>query len=347
MQKPLKHLLFTFDYELFLGSKSGNAEQCLIIPTRKILSILAKFNAKAIFFIDTTYLIKLNEIRGIYRPANQDWDNIIEQIIFIFKSGHDVYPHLHPHWLDAVYKPDINEWNLSASSKYRFNSLSQHEREYIWDSSISILQSVIHPLDASYRFRGYRAGGWCIQPFEDFRPFFEKYDIRYEFSVRPGFKQLTTAHQYDFLDAPAKSIYNFEADLLKEDMTGRYAEFTISNIKKIKGFFNLLNRILYKIIFRKGNKGFGEGTTVYAEPIDSNAACWKSNAEIEMVSIENMTVAKLQEYKKFVADKNYMQFLSHPKLINNHHLISLNLFLKTVTKKYFINTDFKKIGSLE
>jgi hypothetical protein len=66
-----------------------------------------------------------------------------------------------------------------------------------------------------------------------------------------------------------------------------------------------------------------------------------------MVSIENMTVAKLQEYKKFVADKNYMQFLSHPKLINNHHLISLNLFLKTVTKKYFINTDFKKIGSLE
>jgi hypothetical protein len=347
LNREKKHLLFTFDYELFLGSKSGNAELCLIIPTNKILSILAKYNAKAIFFIDTTYLIQLNSIRSKYEAANTDWHNITEQIKLIFESGHDVFPHLHPHWLDAVYRPDTNEWDLSESSKYRFNSISETERAYIWESSINILQSVIHPLDASYLFDGYRAGGWCIQPFEDFRPFFEKYAIQYEFSVRPGYKQLTTAHQYDFVNAPSKSIYNFEADLLTEDADGRYQEFTISSIKKITGVYNFLNRLLYKTIFRKGNKGFGNGTTVYAEPIDANAACWKNNADMEMVSIENMTAAKLQAYKSFISNANYMQFLSHPKLINNHHLTCLNLFLKTAIKKYPINTDFRKVGLLK
>jgi hypothetical protein len=202
-------------------------------------------------------------------------------------------------------------------------------------------------MDASYCFDGYRAGGWCIQPFEDFRPFFEKYDIRYEFSVRPGYKQLTTAHQYDFLNAPAKPIYNFEVDLLTADANGKYREFTISSIKKITGVYNFLNRLLYKTIFRKGNKGFGDGTTVYAEPIDDNATYWMNNSDMEMVSIENMTAAKLKAYKKFVSKENYIQFLSHPKLINNHHFFCLNLFLKTATKKYFINTDFRKIGLLK
>lgn len=347
LNREEKHVLFTFDYELFLGSKSGNVEKCLIIPTSKILSILAKYNVKAIFFIDTTYLIRLNEIKDRYEAANADWHSIIEQIKLIFKSGHDVFPHLHPHWLDAVYKPDTKEWDLGESSKYRFNSISQQEREYIWESSISILQSIIHPLNALYNFDGYRAGGWCIQPFEDFKPFFERYGVRYEFSIRPGYKQLTTAHQYDFLAAPAKSIYNFEADLLTEDVNGRYLEFTISSIKKIKGFFNLLNRVLHKTIFRKGNKGFGDGTTVFATPIDINADYWNYNADMEMVSIENMTVAKLQAYKKFVGKENYMQFLSHPKLINIHHLICLNLFLKAATKKYAVNTNFRKIGLRE
>ncbi len=52
-----KLLLITFDYELFLGEKSGTVQQCLIDPTDKLLDLLGKYAFKALFFIDTVYIL--------------------------------------------------------------------------------------------------------------------------------------------------------------------------------------------------------------------------------------------------------------------------------------------------
>ncbi|MBK7667512.1 MAG: hypothetical protein IPJ32_09355 [Sphingobacteriaceae bacterium] len=52
-----RNLLFTFDYELFLGKRSGTVENCILKPTDKILELFSKYKVtKAIFFVDTTYL---------------------------------------------------------------------------------------------------------------------------------------------------------------------------------------------------------------------------------------------------------------------------------------------------
>ena len=50
-----KLLLFTFDYELFLGDKSGSVQDCLITPTDHLISLLNKYEFKAYFFVDTVY----------------------------------------------------------------------------------------------------------------------------------------------------------------------------------------------------------------------------------------------------------------------------------------------------
>ena len=73
-------MLFTFDYELFLGSKSGSVKNCLINPTNKLLSVLEKYNHKSIFFIDFTYLTKLYLIKNKYDSALKDWKLIEDQI---------------------------------------------------------------------------------------------------------------------------------------------------------------------------------------------------------------------------------------------------------------------------
>ena len=52
--KKEKHLLFTFDYELFLGERSGNVLDSVINPTQDILNLLEEYNIKAIFFVDTS-----------------------------------------------------------------------------------------------------------------------------------------------------------------------------------------------------------------------------------------------------------------------------------------------------
>ena len=56
-----KTLLFTFDYELFLGKRSGNVLDSVITPTQEVLNILNEYSIRAIFFVDTTWLIKLKE----------------------------------------------------------------------------------------------------------------------------------------------------------------------------------------------------------------------------------------------------------------------------------------------
>ena len=75
--KIRKNILLTFDYELFLGKRSGSAQKCMIEPTNELLKILLKNNAKAIFFIDTTYLDQLERVSINHQKAKKDLEIII------------------------------------------------------------------------------------------------------------------------------------------------------------------------------------------------------------------------------------------------------------------------------
>ena len=103
-----KLVLFTFDYELFLGKRSGNVKDCLIEPTSKILSLLNQYGLKGIFFIDTIYLCRLRDISSEFKPAEHDYSSIREQLQQIVQQGHYIFPHIHGHWLDGEYLPEKN-----------------------------------------------------------------------------------------------------------------------------------------------------------------------------------------------------------------------------------------------
>ena len=45
------------------------------------------------------------------------------------EGGHYVFNHIHPHWVDAVYDEQKNEWTLLNDSKYAFESLTEQERD--------------------------------------------------------------------------------------------------------------------------------------------------------------------------------------------------------------------------
>ena len=71
-----KNIIFTFDYEPFLGSKSGTLNNCIIEPTERLKLILNTYNAKAVFFIDTLYLknlklVSINEYGIIIKQIQQ------------------------------------------------------------------------------------------------------------------------------------------------------------------------------------------------------------------------------------------------------------------------------------
>jgi hypothetical protein len=328
-----KNILFTFDYELFLGKKSGSVSRCVLEPTQKLLAMFSEYKiSSAIFFVDTTWLIRLKEVAYNNPAAKKDYEKVVEQLQEIVNRGHYVFPHLHPHWINASYLSEINQWQLINYSRYRFHSLDNTEREELFDKSIGILREIF---GYSYLPSAYRAGGWSIQPFEDFEPFFQRYGIKYDFSVLPGSKWISSGQHYDFSDIETTTPYSFSTDVTVQGK-GSYVEFPISMLK-FSAVLLLLNRVLLKYLYLTGNHSYGDGNGIAAEIIEH------IDVKGEMVAIELMSKIKLKGYLNFLRKNNYMQFIAHPKMLSSHNLKTFSRFLEKGLKKYKLETDFKRM----
>jgi hypothetical protein len=337
MSSKKKNILFTFDYELFLGQKSGSAAKCCIEPTNNLIGIFDRYKIKnALFFVDTTYLLRLKENSNF--NAQADFNKIKDQLQNLIQKGHYVFPHIHPHWLDAEYLSDINQWDLKNDIRYRFNALNIHERKVLFQQSVQLLYEIIHPVNSTYKIDAYRAGGWCIQPFTDFIPCFEEHNITADFSVLRGAVNTSEKQYFDFSITPSKDIYHFKNNPLIEE-NGKFSEYVISvlEIPKVNQF---LNKILLKILWQLKQRSIGDGVGALASGGKSNS---EKNKLMEMVSLELLTDFRLPLYLKYIDVKEYIQFISHPKMLSAYNLMIFNKFLYKFTRRYEFETDYKNM----
>lgn len=347
-QKEKKNLLLTFDYELYLGTRSGFVEECLINPTKIVLQSFKKLNAKAIFFVDTTYLITLKENSAKYEASHKDFELISNQLQQIISEGHYVFPHLHPHWLDATYNATTNEWNVGKADKYRFHNITDAEREKLFRESFEILNAIILPIKNDYKLDAYRAGGWSIQPFDDFKPYYEKYNIKYDFSVLDKAYQFTNVQYYDYSSRPDKMIYKFDNEVCNEVANGRYTEFVNSTIR-FNNKVQLKSRVFKKFnrltkIDPDFNNGAGQVGVTYlqGQPKSTEGYPATTNGRFYL-SADIISKAYMPSFKKFLADNYYMHFVNHPKLMYPYNMKNYNAFLKHAYDTYDIVDDFKKM----
>jgi glycosyltransferase involved in cell wall biosynthesis/peptidoglycan/xylan/chitin deacetylase (PgdA/CDA1 family) len=343
--KKEKHLLFTFDYELFLGERSGNVLDSVINPTQEILNLLEEYNIKAIFFVDTTWLIKLKELSETYPACKNKLQLIYSQIINIVKQGHDVFPHLHPHWIDAIYNPQKDEFNLQNITHYRINQLNQEEIKNVFDSSIAILKEIIHYDFPDYKINGFRAGGWSIQPFEVFKESFKKHNIVYDFSVMPLVYQFTDAQHFDFSTCVKNNIYRFSNKVEEQADRGPFIEIT-SNIIYIEPWRNFIDKIYRKFLFKVLHdsthlKGVGVHSHEILKRPKSTFGINLAKSNYERVSIELLTRIKLSKYKQLISNQEFIQFVSHPKILTKHNIKMLKCLLKFINERFDVNSDFR------
>ena len=336
-----KQILFTFDYELFLGSKSGSVKNCMLEPTEKVVKILNKNNVKGIFFVDCSYLNRLESAAEDNIKAKNDYQSIKSQLESLIEQGHYIYPHIHPHWIDALYIPELNEWDLSNDAKYRINSLTIEERVEHFDSSMKALNKILNNVSLNYKIDAYRAGGWCIQPFQVFAPLFNQHKIVVDFSVLGGGIKDGNTLNYDFKSIDYNSSpYRFETNVNQKSEFGKYREYPISSILINKKAISnkIINKILWKIPYGRNT---GDGIGAVFKSFSRNPSDYDLTKE--MVSIELLTINKLKTYNRFLKDNEYMQFISHPKMISKHNLDTLSKFLKKATANYSIESDWRNI----
>jgi glycosyltransferase involved in cell wall biosynthesis len=340
-----KNILITFDYELFLGDRSGSVGKCITLPTELMLASLRRLELRgAIFFVDTAYLMRLEE-EAIRTPAAEnDLRAVKNQLIRILQNGHYILPHLHPHWLDAVYLQDLNQWSLSDTSKYRFHFLSPEERSRLFGHSLKLISDLQQAAGVTYQLNGFRAGGWCIQPFSDYGPFFSEFGIRFDFSVLRGFSLLNRNYYYDFVNVPPCPIYKLSSAVETGDENGKFVEFSITRIH-VNNFRLLLNRIILRLFKYAGVRAIGDGVAInkHDNALIIGDSMKFHSEKFEMTSIELLTMVKRPLYEKYIDDNSFIHFISHPKMLEAHNISCFEGLLARVKSNYEIETDYMRM----
>jgi hypothetical protein len=324
-----RNILLTFDYELYLGRSSGTARKCLLEPTNRLLSIFERYGCSGIFFVDTLGLASLRQ----NPETRKEYEEVAGQLRSLHEKGNYIFPHVHPHWLDAAFDLATKQFSLANISRYSLAAFTAGEVEKLIGQSIALLQE----LGISYDHWGYRAGGWCIQPFSLFKPAFTSLNIRYDFSVMPGYKNDHPEQKFDFSDVELNAPYAFENEVNKPANNGAFTEFPISALQLGKSTL-FFNKLMAKYLWKRGDRGWGDGRSAQTAAL----VCAKENSE--MISLDLLTSTRLPAYKSFLANNEYMHWISHPKMFTRHALKTFESFVAFAHKNFEPQYDFKKIS---
>ena len=87
------YLLYSGDYEVFMGGNYKPESEILIEPTDLAMDVFESIEAPVTFFADLLCLWRYRELGFDKFP-----DQVDEQLRQVIRRGHDVQMHIHPHW---------------------------------------------------------------------------------------------------------------------------------------------------------------------------------------------------------------------------------------------------------
>ncbi len=304
-----KNILLTFDYELFFG-KSGTLKKCILEPVQELIDFFEAHHIQATFFVDILYYLCMvkNE------PTSADSRKIKEQLQLLVSKGHRIELHLHPHWLDADYHN--NEWIFKDYRCYRLQNLPEEKIFELFQEGVKTLESIAREVEPDYKVIAFRAGGFCIQPFEKLERAFINCGLLVDSSVVPHMSGASNTHYYSFINAPEIEFYKFKQDPIIADSSGRFYEIPITTYRK-----RLSDKINIKFerIFRKSHfKIFGDGIGIWVK-----YSFWrKFIPTFEMLTLESTTPDLL--IKNINRNKQRMiNIISHPKNLSKNSFYAL------------------------
>lgn len=320
-------IYFTLDYEIYFGKNHGTVEKCMLYPASELMRIAATHDVRFVFFVDCGFIIKLDEFRKKFPVLEKDYHAVTQQVKQLSDAGHDMQLHIHPHWEDSYY--DGSRWIIDVK-RYK---LSDFDAAAISDI-VKRYKDVLSRLTGKPVF-AYRAGGWCIQPFDKLRDALKASGIRLDSSVfRNGFFE-TEQYAYDFRNAPDKDIYRFEKDVNTEDKNGFFTELPISPVRNSPLFFwklFLLGRWNPHL-----HKPLGDGR---AMPAPGYRKKLLTRFTDNPVSVDGYNAQLLQKALcRFRKKKlQHMVVIGHPKALSRYSLAQIEAFVIKNKAQHAITT---------
>jgi peptidoglycan/xylan/chitin deacetylase (PgdA/CDA1 family) len=310
--------LITLDYELYFGREVGSAKHCMLRPVEALLKVVDRHGAKLTLFVDAGYLCRLQEQADGAPELLQDYDQISSQLKDLVEQGHDVQLHIHPHWEDSSYRNGA--WQIDTG-RYRLHDFDNREAARIVADYKRALTDIVGD-----RVFAYRAGGWCLQPFEPIGEALAAHGVWLDSTVYRNGYSPDDIRGFDFRDSPNSTSWRFNDNPLVPKEGGRFLEVPISACRVSPLFYWKL--ALLKKFARGAYKSFGDGQAMVA-----NAAYYRA-----LLTKPSHSVASIDGAKAGLLETAYRQLgqmdgprifnvMGHPKALTPDSLVKLDRFL--------------------
>ena len=182
------YVLYSGDYEVWLGGNYLPESEVLIEPTRDTLDTFDMLGVPVTLFADLLCVWRYREL-----GFNEFPEQVDSQLREIVRRGHDVQMHLHPHWpkTDIEVRQDgTSHYDVDGEWIYpgpHMSSIYEFMLHYLTRGKI-YLTDLLNQVDKEYRCVAYRAGAYGIMPGEkEILAALEDAGYLIDSSVVPGF----------------------------------------------------------------------------------------------------------------------------------------------------------------
>jgi len=338
MQTPNNQLPVTIslDYELFFGSATGSVDKCLIFPIERLCKILDKHAFKLSLFVDACFLIKLRDLSGKYANLNAEYEKIRNQLKRLSEDGHDIQLHVHPHWINSHY--DGNSWIIDEKN-YRLHDFGKEDQKEIIRRCKEELEAI-----SGNKVFAFRAGGWCIQPFEEIMDALIMNDIWLDSTVYKNGLSNDPIRWFDFRTCEDSVSWKFSTNPTQKDSSGFFTEIPISSIKLSPLFF--WKMAFFSVFKQEKLTPYGDGKAMtankgyYLSRLFSNTYTPASLDGLKATLLDRLITESLKS--RAIANE-HVNIMGHPKSLTDLSLdeldscLSKHQSLKSITFMDFLD----------
>jgi hypothetical protein len=369
------YVLYSSDYEIYLGGNYRPEKQILVDTTENLLSACEDIGIPMTLFCDLLCFWRYRESGYSEFP-----DLVNHQLVNTIERGHDIQLHIHPHWSETKiiydekgtsrYDFDLSKYLLGNWFPEGGVALENFCTD-ILKRAISYLEDLLRPISPNYSCIAFRAGGCGLQPNEkEIIGSLLKSGILIDSSILPGLTENNNVNSVDFSGVPRQGNYYISPELgLNKVSEKGIFEIPILTLRDGEAKWLLVKALLVKVLKRVLSRQITQeqlGYTIqtisvtgkqkqllprmFTEKIDEIKHGWWS---LELDSDASIMVDATRRYIERYDNKEgdlYFSFSCHSKDINLSYLKSLKKYqrrLENIYGKQFKALTFQQAACIK
>ncbi len=309
-------LVVSLDYELFFH-RSGSIEKCLFEPTDLVVDFANKRGIPLTFYVDAGMLCCMERLAPKYARIASDYTRIKKHIASFVAAGHQIGLHIHPHWEETRWSDD--GWDFSAS-RYRLGQFSDDEVRDIIARYCGVLKDI-----CAGDVKSYRAGGFCIDPFDQIRDSLLSEGIVIDSSVVPGAYLNDPEKGFDFRSADDQGWWFFDESPMQSCSSGSFLEIPVTPLVLPRSHY--WGRAIDRVLGRQPSATFGDGLSKAIGKTEIIRRLGGHGRTSEL-SLDIAKAAQLVSQKTLHTRRDVWHIMGHPKLLGQPSLTYLSTFIE-------------------